>query len=137
MAGKTGYTAIPKTEAGGTSGVWSWALALSSHGKNKGAAWLFAQWATGKKIAAEVGKLTGGSPRQSSYKDAAYTGSFNPEYLQVTTDSLATARTTAVLHDNWKPGALVIVDAMLAIANGKDPKAATSEANEKMTQAIK
>lgn len=136
VAGKTGYAAIPATDANGTSGTWSWAVAISANAKNKGPAWLFTQWATGKEISAEVGVLTGGSPRQSSYEDPTYTESFNAEYLEVMTDSLAEARPVAVLNDNWKPGALVIIDAMLAIANGTSPEEATTAANEEMKQTI-
>ena len=47
IAGKVGYAMLPPGPAGNTySGVFTWALGMSNATKNKGAAWLFIQWAT-------------------------------------------------------------------------------------------
>jgi multiple sugar transport system substrate-binding protein len=47
VAGKVGYALLPPGPAGSTySGLYTWALGMSSATKNKGAAWLFIQWAT-------------------------------------------------------------------------------------------
>jgi multiple sugar transport system substrate-binding protein len=47
VAGKVGYALLPPGPAGKTySGLWTWALGMSKATKNKGAAWLFIQWAT-------------------------------------------------------------------------------------------
>ena len=47
VAGKVGYALLPPGPAGKTySGLWTWALGMSKATKDKGAAWLFIQWAT-------------------------------------------------------------------------------------------
>jgi multiple sugar transport system substrate-binding protein len=47
VAGKVGYALLPPGPAGKTySNLWTWALGMSKATKNKGAAWLFIQWAT-------------------------------------------------------------------------------------------
>jgi len=47
VAGKVGYALLPSGPAGTTySGLFTWALGMSSATKNKGAAWYFIQWAT-------------------------------------------------------------------------------------------
>ena len=137
IAGKVGYARMPKGTVDGTTGVWSWSLALAKNGANKGAAWLFAQWATDTKMTAKLGAATGGAPRQSSAKDPAYTGALNADYVRVVQDAMSDARTTAVLRDGWKAGVYVIVDGMLAIAHGADPKTAMEAANNRMKQVIK
>ncbi len=137
VAGKVGYAVIPKTEADGTTGVWSWALAMPRASEHKGAAWTFIQWATDKQRTAQLGQSTGGPPRQSAATDPAYQDSQNPEFVQTVKDAMADARTTAVMRDGWKPGVYVIIDAMLAIAHGEDPQTAMSKANEEMKSTIK
>ena len=42
---------------------------------------------------------------------------------------MATSRTTVVLKDGWKDGALAIADTELAIANGTDPTKACADGN--------
>jgi multiple sugar transport system substrate-binding protein len=47
VAGKVAYAMLPPGPAGTTySGLFTWALGMSNATKNKGAAWLFIQWAT-------------------------------------------------------------------------------------------
>jgi multiple sugar transport system substrate-binding protein len=47
VAGKVGYAMLPPGPAGTTySGLFTWALGMSTATKNKGAAWYFIQWAT-------------------------------------------------------------------------------------------
>lgn len=136
VSGEVGYAAIPAGDVEGSAGVWSWGLAMAKNAENKGASWLFLQWATNKEMTAKLGAYTGGAPRQSAASDAAYLESLNPEFIDVTTDVAATARTTAVLRANWKPGVLVIVDGILAVANGDDPEQTFERANEQMKSAL-
>lgn len=137
VVGKVGYSTLPKGDVDGTTGVWSWSLAMAKNGSNKGASWLFTQWATSSELTAKLGAGTGGAPRQSSAADPSYTSGFNQQYVQAINDSMADARTTAVIRDGWKEGVYVIVDGMLAIANGGDPATAMADANEKLKQTIK
>lgn len=137
VAGHVGYATLPKTASDGTTGVWSWALAMAKNGKHKGAAWLFMQWVTGKEQTATLGQATGGPPRQSAAADPDYLKALNPEFVSTVKTAMSDARTTAVLRDGWKPGVYVIIDGMLAVAHGTDPQKAMQAANEKMKSTIK
>ncbi|UXN57756.1 ABC transporter substrate-binding protein [Phyllobacterium zundukense] len=56
------------------SNIWIWSLAMNSASNQKGAAWMFIQWATSKKVdlaGAVAGKLVN-SPRQSTWADKSW-----------------------------------------------------------------
>ncbi|ACC76411.1 extracellular solute-binding protein [Paraburkholderia caribensis] len=56
------------------SNIWIWSLAINAASKNKGAAWLFVQWATSKQVdlnGALAGKLVN-PPRVSTWNDKAW-----------------------------------------------------------------
>jgi len=132
IAGKVGYSTLPTGAVGGTTGFWSWGLSIPSASKNKGAAWLFTQWFTDKQHTAEIGALTGGSPRQSSADMPVYTSAFAPGYVAAVKDSLATARSTALIKSDSEPALMVIVDAVLDMADGQDPTKVMVDAQSKM-----
>lgn len=138
VAGKVGYSALPPVTAGGQSytGHWLWGLGIPKNAPNKDAAWYFTQWMTNKANTAKIGATTGGAPRLSSYSDPAYTGKLVPEYVAAVNEAMKTSRTTVVFKDEWKDGALAIVDGMLAIANGGDPTAACAAANDALLKAV-
>ncbi len=138
VAGKTGYMALPPQEAGGDSqtGHWAWGLGIPKNAANKDAAWYFIQYMTNPANTAEIGKSTGGAPRLSAYDDAGYVNSLVPEYAAAVLDAMADSRTTVVLKEGWKDGALAIADTMLAIANGEDPTAACAAGNEALLAAV-
>ena len=91
---------------------------------------------TNKANTSKIGATTGGSPRLSSYSDPTYTGKLVPEYVSTVNLAMQTSRTTVVFKDNWKDGALAIVDGMLAIANGGDPTASCAKANVALKAAV-
>jgi multiple sugar transport system substrate-binding protein len=138
VAGKTGYSTLPPQEAGGDSmtGHWLWGLGIPKNAVNKDAAWYFIQYMTNKPNTAIIGTATGGAPRLSAYEDPVYTGSLVPEYISAVNDAMADSRTTVVLKEGWKNGALAIVDTMLAIANGEDPATACAAGNEALLAAV-
>jgi len=138
VAGKVGYSALPPASADGGSytGHWLWGLGIPKNAPNKDAAWYFTQWMTNKANTAKIGGTTGGAPRLSSYSDPAYTGKLVPEYVAAVNEAMKTSRTTVVFKDEWKDGALAIVDGMLAIANGGDPTAACAKANDALLKAV-
>lgn len=138
VAGKVGYSPIPPVTAGGDSftGHWLWGLGMPKNAPNKDAAWYFIQWMTNKANTAKIGATTGGAPRLSSYSDPVYTGKLVPEYVAAVNEAMKTSRTTVVFKDEWKDGALAIVDGMLAIANGADPTAACAKANDALNKAV-
>jgi multiple sugar transport system substrate-binding protein len=138
VAGKVGYAVLPPANAEGKSftGHWLWGLGIPKNAKNKDAAWYFTQWMTNKANTAKIGATTGGAPRLSSYSDPTYTGKLVPEYVSTVNAAMQTSRTTVVFKDNWKDGALAIVDGMLAIANGGDPTASCAKANDALKAAV-
>jgi len=88
VAGKVGYALLPPGPAGTTySGLYTWALGMSSATKNKGAAWLFIQWAT--------------SPRTLTNATVEYRN-YNPTRVSVMNDP----RTQKVLG-GWGNGTYV------------------------------
>ena len=138
VAGKVGYAALPPANAENKSftGHWLWGLGIPKNAKNKDAAWYFTQWMTNKANTSKIGATTGGAPRLSSYSDPTYTGKLVPEYVSTVNLAMQTSRTTVVFKDNWKDGALAIVDGMLAIANGGDPTASCAKANVALKAAV-
>ncbi len=138
VAGKTGYMALPPQEASGNSqtGHWLWGLGIPKNAANKDAAWYFLQYMTNPANTAEIGQFTGGAPRLSAYEDAGYVDSLVPEYAATVNDAMSDSRTTVVLKEGWKDGALAIVDTMLAIADGEDPEAACAAGNEALLAAV-
>jgi multiple sugar transport system substrate-binding protein len=138
VAGKVGYGVLPPVSAGAQSytGHWLWGLGIPKNSGHKDAAWFFVQWMTNKMNTARIGATTGGAPRLSSYSDTAYTGKLNPEYIATVNKAMQTSRTTVVFKDNWKDGALAIVDGMLQIAQGKDSTQACAKANDALKAAV-
>ena len=138
VAGKVGYAVLPPPTAGAESfsGHWLWGLGVPKTSTNKDAAWYFIQWMTDKANTAEIGKSTGGAPRLSAYSDPVYTSALNPEYVDTVAKAMATSRTTVVLKDAWKDGALTIADTELAIAQGEDPTKACAAGNEALKAAV-
>lgn len=132
IAGDVGYATLPTGDADGTTGLWSWGLAMAKESANHGPAWLFLQWFTDKTRTAELGALTGGPPRQSAASDPAYTGQLNPQFTEAVKTAMATARPTAVINDDIEPAMLVVVDAMIDMANGKDPTQVMTAAQQKI-----
>jgi len=129
---------LPPVETGGESftGHWLWGLGIPKSAANKDAAWYFVQWMTNKANTAEIGKSTGGAPRLSAYSDPVYTDSLNAEYVATVNKAMATSRTTVVLKEGWKEGALAIADTQLAIAQGSDPAAACAAGNDALKAAV-
>jgi multiple sugar transport system substrate-binding protein len=50
VTGKVGYAIPPEGPGGVRTNIWIWSLGLASQAKEKTAAWLFMQWATGKDV---------------------------------------------------------------------------------------
>ena len=138
VAGRVGYAALPPATAGGPSltGHWLWGLGIPKNAPHKDAGWCFIQWATSKEMTAKIGAATGGAPRLSSYSDPNYTGKLNPDYIKTVSEAMQTSRTTVVFKEGWKDGALVIVDDMLAIEQGKDPTTVAQKANADLKAAV-
>ncbi len=138
VAGKVGYAVLPPVTAGGPSftGHWLWGLGIPKTSEKKDAAWYFIQWMTNKANTSQIGTKTGGAPRLSSYSDPVYTGSLNPEYVATVNAAMQTSRTTVVLKEGWKDGALAIADTELAIAQGTPQDEACKAGNDALLKAV-
>ena len=95
IAGKVGFAVPP----GGPKGQWSVAfldaIGIPAAAKNKKAAWLYAQWATGKSMMDELLRAGSGvPPRLSPYKKTEITegGKFPKEFFDCTVASLKIIR---------------------------------------------
>jgi ABC-type glycerol-3-phosphate transport system substrate-binding protein len=99
VAGKVGYALLPAGPGGKTySGLYTWALGMSSATKNKGAAWLFIQWATSPRtlLTATV-EYANYNPTRISVMNHAQTqkamgGWGHGQYLKAVQENLKTAR---------------------------------------------
>lgn len=137
VAGKVGYAVIPTGEQEGSTATWSWGLNIAKNSANKGAGWLFLQWATSKDMTAHLGALTGAASRVSAASMPEYVNALNPEFAEAVAAALASSRTSTVQRENWKTGAFVIVDAMIEIVEGGDPATVLKAANEAMKSALR
>jgi multiple sugar transport system substrate-binding protein len=132
IAGQVGYAPLPTGSPEGASGLWSWGLSVCAQSDNKGAAWLFTQWFSNKENTAALGALTGGPPRSSSTSLPVYRDALKAEYVDAVAESMSTALPTAVVAADIEPALMVIVDAVIAMANGQDPTDAAEAAQEAM-----
>jgi multiple sugar transport system substrate-binding protein len=57
---------------GGKDPLWVWGWGMNADSKNKGAAWLFIQWATSPNLMKVMAPSYGCPARQSSYSDPDY-----------------------------------------------------------------
>ncbi len=71
VAGRVGY-GPPPMGPNGMDPLWVWGWGMNKDSKNKGAAWLFIQWATSKNLMKEMAPRYGCPARESSYSDSDY-----------------------------------------------------------------
>ncbi len=71
VAGKVGY-AMPPMAEGGKDPLWVWGWGMNEDSRNKGAAWLFIQWATSPTLMNKIAPQYGCPARSSVYKTADY-----------------------------------------------------------------
>jgi len=137
IAGKVGYMPLPFGAAGGGTGLWSWGIAIASASKHKEAAWLFTQWFTNSENTAAIGAFTGGPPRQSSAHLSSFSSKLNADYVKTVQQAMSTARPTAVIKSDAEPILLVVVDAVMAMANGKNPTQVMKDAQARLQSLMK
>jgi multiple sugar transport system substrate-binding protein len=133
VSGKVGYAPLPPVAGDvGYSGHWSWGMSIPKNSVKKDAAWLFVQWATGKAMTTEFGKLTGGAPRLSSWADDGYKAALNPDYITAVQTQMQNTRPTSVFREGWSEVVLQIVDTIQQIAGGADPQEATNALQDQL-----
>jgi multiple sugar transport system substrate-binding protein len=146
VAGKVGYALLPPGPAGTTySGLFTWALGMSSATKNKGAAWLFIQWATSPRtlLNATV-EFQNYNPTRLSVMNDPRTqkvmgGWGNGTYVKTVQENLKTARIAWVpeperprLGDTWARALHEIYFKRLSAEDAM--KRATDEVNKIFTE---
>jgi multiple sugar transport system substrate-binding protein len=73
MAGKLAWHPGPAGPDGSyATNLWTWSLAMNSASKNKLAAWLFLQWATGKDAMGKASQATFADPVRKSVFDGPF-----------------------------------------------------------------
>jgi multiple sugar transport system substrate-binding protein len=82
VAGSVGYAPPPLVE-GGLDPLWEWGWAINADCKDKGAAWLFTQWATSPTLMKEIAPKFGVPARTSIYADPDYLAAMpSEEFVQ-------------------------------------------------------
>ncbi len=146
VAGKVGYALLPSGPAGTTySGLFTWALGMSSATKNKGAAWYFIQWATSPRtlLNATVEHKNYNPTRVSVMNDPrtqkVMGGWGNGTYVKTVQENLKTARIAWVpeperprLGDTWARALHEIYFKRLSAADAM--KRASDEVNKIFTE---
>ena len=85
IADNVGYSMFPATDEFGSTpfNITAWALGINPYSANKGAAWEFIQWATGKEQDV-TGMIAGNSSaRTSTWENEEATGAYPDELLDV------------------------------------------------------
>jgi multiple sugar transport system substrate-binding protein len=138
IADVVGYAVIPEGPAGSIPHISTWGLAIYSGSQDKGAAWLFMQWATSKEMALN-GLLQGiPSARNSAWEDPAFSSTDNsPEWTNASIESYKLA------SGIWNPPVISVSEcrdamgsAIVASILGEDVEIACEDAAEAMDEII-
>lgn len=99
--------AYPFVSLDGTSvpNFWFWTAGINSKSENKGAAWLFLQWATSKPLTAAAGAAGTSPARASAWEGSTITKNLGQENVDRVLGSLRTADATPMAlawkHEKW------------------------------------
>ena len=130
IAGKIGYSVIPVDNDEGQpyTAHWQWGFGIPKNASNADAGWYFIQYMTNSQNASAIGKLHGGAPRLSTWKDSEYAASFPKSYVDAVFAAMPNSQTSVVQRAGWSEFALRIVDVIQAIYGGESPSAAGAAA---------
>ena len=136
VAGKVGYTAFPSGSGGPGTSIASLGLAIARQSANPRAAWLFLQWASGRKMSREaLGVEDILVPRESTWDDRAARQDI-PSDLR---EAFLTAGRTG--HTQYVPPMVAVTsarealgDAIGAAFRGEDIRAAADRAAARLTE---
>jgi len=120
VVGRVGY-APPPMVPGGKDPLWVWGWAINKDSKNKGAAWLFVQWATSKNIMKEIAPEYAVPARASSYQDPDYVNAMpSQEFIDaqsyMNTEGIEPAH--GLIHAKYAEGADIVSKEMSNILAG-------------------
>ncbi|MFV0406598.1 MAG: extracellular solute-binding protein [Propioniciclava sp.] len=92
-------------EGSSVPNFWFWTAGINSKSENKGAAWLFLQWATSKPIAAVAGEAGTSPARASAWEGDVITQTLGSENVDRVLSSLVEADATPMAlawkHEAW------------------------------------
>lgn len=114
-AGKTGYAPIPTGVAGQPSigNCNYWGMGVSTASKNREAAWLFVQFATGKPMARYMALKRGMLTRYSSINDELVTSRYPADWVS----ALGTAKTDKYSAPQHVSANTILEEVMIALQN--------------------
>ncbi len=128
IAGKVGYTVLPRSNGKSMTGHWLWGLGIAQKAKNPQAAWLFIQWATSQMMEPKIGVMTGSAPRFSSWvTPSVYKEAMNIDYALAVQTAMQTSRPTIVLHPRWNEAAKAIATTIHEIYDGVNEEMAVAK----------
>jgi len=135
---KVAMAGAPVGPAGPNPTVSGWVLSIYNGSKNKDAAWLFVQWALGKKMVEEAQLKNIATSRVSAWESAAYKAQNKyPEVAEVILKQLA------IGNPNWNPPVLNVSEARDSIGtliieaiDGGDVDALAPTVNTKLQELL-
>lgn len=138
-AGKWEYAVVPGGKGGPAPAVYTHCLSLNNDSKNKVAAWLFIQWATGPEVTRKRAMATGVPPRESSWKDPEFATQLyhvgKGTYTEMTAKSLNVADGQyRPVFPHWREMGDILGAAVQAVIAGDEgAKSALDKAQEEIT----
>ena len=133
VAGRVGYGPPPMGE-NGKDPLWVWGWGMNKDSKNKGAAWLFIEWATSPTLMKEIAPEYGCPARQSSYSDPDYVKAMpSQEFIdaQLYMMTQGVNPYPQLIHAKYGEGADIVSKEMSNIIAGiKDVKQAAEDADK-------
>jgi multiple sugar transport system substrate-binding protein len=115
---------------------WFWTAGVNAKSKNKGAAWLFLQWATSKPLAAAAGAAGTSPARASAWQGSAIGSSLGQENVDRVLASLRTADATPMAlawkHAKWPEISDSLARAVNAAVAGSTSPAAALRATQQV-----
>jgi multiple sugar transport system substrate-binding protein len=139
VAGKIGYTRIPRGPAGSHTPVISWAISIAAQSKNKEAAWHFIQWAASKEMVQRQAKAKVPVARKSVWESPDFQNSLPRGWIDSFQGALADG------YPNQANPVVVAVPetrdaigaAIVAAIEGQDVRAAAERAQKTVAEIIK
>lgn len=141
-AGKTNINVFPMPTVNGksTSNVWFWTVGINSKSENKGAAWLFLQWATSAPVTYES-QTDVTTARSTAWKNPAANAAMGQKNADMISNILATVDTKAMANAwtnaNWPQVADALGRAINKTITGGDAKKELDKAQAIALKAMK
>lgn len=133
VAQDAGFAVVPAGPKGHYTSTYINGIGIARGAKNKGAAWLYVQWATSKRLCSEMLRTGSGTPgRASVYEDQSIqkNSQFPPEWFSTVNASLKIARSGLPVIVAVTEFRDVFGIALTNMINGADPATELKKATE-------